>query len=636
MLKCTDNIKIIHKFYGAPIVRKFYNAIFSIYRRRIFRGASDKDLFMVNDFIALKSENFFEITTFNDQFIKYISKIDLVGLQKIVNDFYKQFEGSNNWKIIISTKLYLYTTLIDGPLQLVENLIEISKKTNTVEYFGVKTNRVYKIIKEIKNFNNIKIIITPVYIIIGITNYILIFLKDVFLNVINIGILTPKKYDGINKELPKNIIVINILESRRFEKIYKIINALESMEYQVVLFSACAKKETLEIYRKYPELSNKIILDADLLNQKEISKLIVKNKSCTNRIFNDLITTQKYKGVKIISHYLSEVTKMLSHRNLQSEISNASINKLMKISNILGYIGFDGSISNAAWMNLCKERSIPTFFYFYNNFEDPIYYKIMHDCFKPTYWLLSKNAQMQRFLSLTDINQSEINIKVVGDIVGDDSTKGSKPFSLRGLNFFTDDQILKRKTIVLISSYINYDFTYDIKESFFKKVYEASKKLNVNLAIKPHPNESIKKLNEHIKYWGIDAPVLDKITLSDVLPCADLLCMYFSESAQAAFREGIPVISVCPGNLIDAFDCQWNYFSSGAVAHLDINDNSITMIEDLIFNKFKREAQINRAKKYFSDKCISNNVQAEIEISKIVDMTIKNYSNRHRFDPMVN
>lgn len=146
---------------------------------------------------------------------------------------------------------------------------------------------------------------------------------------------------------------------------------------------------------------------------------------------------------------------------------------------------------------------------------------------------------------LVGIGHDDKNIQVVGDLKLDTvSLYKSEEFKLKVQKKYKIEE--GKKNILLISWPIIPSVPYAEKEAFFKGVYESVGKIqNSQLIVKPHPNESLGTLIEHLELWGMsNTPVIQSLNLLELLAITDVMVMIWSMAAFEAIAMNVPVIAV--------------------------------------------------------------------------------------------
>lgn len=423
-----------------------------------------------------------------------------------------------------------------------------------------------------------------------------------------------------NKSSFNKTIVITIQEERRFLRILKICEELEKNGYGVILFAFEITSATLLELNKYPDLLKRVIFSCDLVDKHEVVD-IQKKTASKLRMLNsylrksDELSDVKYREVPLHKYVWGELEQIILLRGVQSEICKVAIERLLEKQKIDAFIGLDNGFNTCAWMRACEVYSIPSFLHFYNAVLTPAMYQMMLDSFKPTAWLLGGSRQFKKFKELN----GEGNFYITGDIFADEIAKadrinlGKNIKKKLGISYHS-------RVIVLMSSYVTDDFTYERKRTLFTSVDAAVGKLGLSLIIRPHPNENVQVLNKQIEDWKINCSVINNETLLNTLFASDLVCMYYSEVAQQAMSVGVPVLSLVPDALSFDFDKHWGYYSSGAVKQWSLGEDPTVGISELLDNKELRHSLINKGFEYVeinSGERDGNNAKRFVDVVKL-------------------
>jgi hypothetical protein len=422
----------------------------------------------------------------------------------------------------------------------------------------------------------------------------------------------------------KQIIVIGILEVRRFGRIAELYREFKLKGYEVVVFSALHKRETLAEIKKYPELASSLILDNSFVSRAEAQKILTKSKEELNRLCklfkkSEKLSGYKYKGVPIIDIAWDDIQNVILLRGMQHAINAKCIDEFMQNNNVAAFVGMDNSVATSVWISKCEMQSIPTFFHYYNAALSPIVYRLLLESFNPTGWMLGGKRQMKYF---REVEPSK-NYYLSGDMFADTIVKCDRGVIRKSIK----DRIGiagESKVIVLVSSYIVADFTIERKKMLFQSVATSAAELGMQLIVKAHPNENLETLTSEMKIWDIQAPIFQTENIRDVFIAADVVCMYFSEAAQQAMLIGVPVISLIPDEMVDDFDRHWDYFSSQAIDHVSLGSSPSIVIKKIVNDDAYRENLIGRAYSYTENllgKLDGNNAR---RFADIVDSVLNN------------
>jgi hypothetical protein len=133
------------------------------------------------------------------------------------------------------------------------------------------------------------------------------------------------------------------------------------------------------------------------------------------------------------------------------------------------------------------------------------------------------------------------------------------------------------------------EFSKLSKKILFQSVINSANFLGHKVIIKAHPNENLKLLKDELKDWGLNAFIFQYENIRDIIISGDIVCMYYSEAAQQAMILEVPVISLVPLEMLEAFDKHWGYYSSGAVKFIPLGHDPTEVISNYISdNNFKK------------------------------------------------
>ncbi|MFZ6024742.1 MAG: hypothetical protein ACOYVG_09875 [Bacteroidota bacterium] len=574
-----------------------------------------------------------DVASYENLYIDYFSAIDPVALSGMINSFIKKMRNDQNILDFTLLTSYLYAFFMDYWCQIVE----LAYQTNDSKliYIGSPANTEYKILKSIydqrfpdKKVSEFKTSLS-VYLLDLISRGLYQYTKkkeikkDKFANH-----FTSKIEAAESKNESKKIVVIGILEERRFGRISFLQQKLAELGYKVVLFSCLAKTETLERLNDFPELYKRVIFDNSLVTKNEAEEILNKTRGEVIKTYeitaaDSEIYNHTYKSVPMIAYAWNELYEVIMHRFLQASVNEKAITKYLDSNKISCFIGMDNSVATSVWIKECNKRNIPTIFHFYNGTQSPIVFQLLADSFNPTKWFLGGRSQMEKLAKCKSYNSQQLVL--TGDIFNDMVVNCNKKHireKIRSLAGIEESS----KLIVIISSYIASDFSIEKKKNLFQSVYEAAGFTGHKVVIKAHPNEDILLLKQQMKEWGIEAFLFHYESIRDVFIAADIVCMYFSESAQQAMMVEIPVISLVPEEMLSNLDKHWNYYSSGAVEFVSLGSSPKNAIQKIANNSVYREQLLHRARIFCENnfgKCDGNNAK---RFASAVDIIVKGVS----------
>jgi hypothetical protein len=544
------------------------------------------------------------ITTYNSLYSRYLSVIDVDELTKVINEFILGFEKQTGFWQLKLIKSYFFAFLMDDWCERVEHAFKIfESEKGRLFYVGQRAESDYKIYNGISHSFYPNTSVRRLY---CFSDDIISRLGQALNKIKKARELELNRFlNGFSEEttLPtfcggKKIIVIGILEGRRITRIAELHRELTLRGYEVVLFSALHKRETMVETKKFPELLSSLVIDNSLITKAEATKVLNESKSellklCKSFRNSGELQSYTYRGVPLIDICWEDLENVILMRGMQVAINTSCIQKFMQYYPVAGFIGMDNSVATSVWINECNQKDIPTFFHYYNAALSPIVYKLLLESFQPKVWLLGGKKQLEFFKRVDPAR----NYQVTGDMFADTIVKCDKEairkvikdkFNIRG----------EEKVVVLVSSYIVADFTIERKKMLFQSVALSAAQLDMQLVVKAHPNESLETLLSEMDSWDVKAPIFQTESIRDVFIAADVVCMYFSEAAQQAMLVGVPVISLIPEEMVDDFDKHWNYYSSGAVEHVPLGSSPLSAIKGIVFDESIRAKLLTKASDY--------------------------------------
>ena len=133
-----------------------------------------------------------------------------------------------------------------------------------------------------------------------------------------------------------------------------------------------------------------------------------------------------------------------------------------------------------------------------------------------------------------------------------------------------------------------------------ESINNSVRNLGLTLIIKAHPNENHLSLIKLVEKIDKNIPIYYYDNIFDIFLISDLVCMFNSEAAQLAMLLKIPVLSLLPNNLVEIYDSHWQYYSTNAVAFLELSKNPTRIIKNLIFDDEIRFSQIKNGSLYLN------------------------------------
>lgn len=595
--------------FGAFKKRKTSNAVLHFLYKRLASTINRNKNCDANETVLTSSDLIacLPLSDANDSYDslygKYISEIDEKELSNCINEFFKDIDHNAQNNEIALVRSYFYAFFINGYCQLIEHLVRQDSKELRLVCIGAAKDDEMKLASAFFTNNHY-----PVKQVGSIVNDILTSAGRYVKarrrkNEISVEGLSVSYAKELNPEQPKRkpkTIVISILEERRFARISGLQSALAEMGYELLLYSAFPKTETIKGLKKYPELYKCLLRDSSFLTKSEATEILEKARTgysefCKQIQNSNKLHLYKYKGVPVFEILWEEISNMIVHRGMQASLNNHLIEMCLADYDVCACIGMDNSAATAMWFDACRLKNIPHFYYYYNAAISPVVYKLLADSYKPTAWIFGGERQKKLFQTL---NSGAPEIRVAGDIFADSIVKCDKT-AIRNkiresVNISADE-----KVVVLISSYIIADLTEKRKEQLFTSAFNACHELGCRLIVKAHPNENLEVLKKEMISWGIhDIPVLYTENIRDVFLASDLVYMYFSEAAQQAMLIGLPIISVIPDEMVEPLNKHWDYYSTNAVAHVTLGTSVTTIIRKYIFDVEDRNKLIQAGYTY--------------------------------------
>jgi|GEM_PF-3887632 len=529
---------------------------------------------------------------------KYISKIDEKELSLCIDGFFKDFDDYAQKKRISLVRSYFYAFFINGYCQLIEHFASLDSQESRLVCVGSAREDEMKLASAYFSNNHypitqIKSIADTILTTAG--RYIKARRRKKEIYVKGLAMSFSNALNTESPQLKQKAIVISILEERRFARIAGLQAALAEKGYEVLLYSAFPKGETIRGLKKFPELYKCLIRDSSFLTKPDAMKILKKDRKLYSKFCKNIqkcgkLYLYKYKGVPVFEILWEDISNMIVHRGMQASLNKHLIERCFSDYDVQAFIGMDNSAATAMWFEACKIKKIPHFYYYYNAAISPVVYRLLADSYKPTAWIFGGERQKKLFQAF---NSDTSELRVVGDIFADAIVKCDKA-AIRNKIRESIKVSADQKIVVLISSYIIADLTEQRKEQLFTSAYNACNELGCRLIVKAHPNESLEKLKKEMTSWGIhDVPVLYTENIRDVFLASDLVYMYFSEAAQQAMLVGIPVISAIPDEMVQPLNKHWDYYSNNAVAHVTLGTNVTAEIRRYIFEGADRTKLIN-------------------------------------------
>jgi hypothetical protein len=548
----------------------------------------------------------YQTESYENLYNTYYSIMDEEELSRLIDDFLEEFKNKGEYTNFHLLRTYLYALFIGGWSQLVEHVYKSKNEKEDIYYIGAKSDMEYKVLNSIQHSISSSIFSISVKRI----------LSDRILELFGKGLIFLKRrkevngnrlltsYSKIKGSKPaqnkKRNIVISILEERRFARIAELHRELKNLGYSIILYSSLPKVETLRGIKKYPELMECLLLDSALLDKNEASSIVRNSRKELEKFFQGIKKSKKlknftYRGVPLASIAIEDLYVVLMHRGMQAALNIHAIQKCIAHYNVCAFIGMDNSVATGVWMDQCKANNIPSFFHFYNATLSPILYRMLLDSYHPTAWLLGGTGQIKYFKEADRENQN--NFIATGDMFADTIVRCNKS-EIRNQMRSKKSISADKKVAIILSCYIIADFTEARKKTLFQTVAKAVKELGMELVIKAHPNEELAVLEKQMREWDVEASIFHTDNIRDVFLAGDIVCMYNSEAAQQAMLVGVPVVSLVTDEMVQVFDKNWNYYSSGAVQFVPLGESPLNTIRDIIYDEKCRKNLLNKALVY--------------------------------------
>jgi len=536
----------------------------------------------------------------------YLGEIDKSELSFLINSFLKESKTADSQSRLSLMTSYLFAFFMDFWCPLVDHAHSIIKNDKNLSFLGSKYDLEFDVLKavlmgdkkgkgSVKNFN---ILSTKV---LGLISRSAARIKA-YRELDSEKLLTHFSKNTMPSTLVHDgkVIVISILEERRFPRMAQLHRELKNLGYTVILYSSLPKGETVRGIKMFPELEACLVLDRSLISKDEARDVLNKAKQYFEKTYqligkSDTLGSHTYRGVPLFKIAWNNIHHVILLRGMQIGLNQYVIEKFLKKYNVCGFIGMDNSAATSAWMSECSKRNIPTFFHYYNAALSPIVYQLLLDSFKPTAWILGGSRQLECFKEIKGFDHN--NYHVAGDMFADTVVRCDKKKirkKIRERKGIPDDA----KVIVLVSSYIVADFTEERKKELFTSVADTALALGMQLIVKAHPNEDIELLKKQMDLWNVHGFIFHTESIRDTFIAGDVVCMNFSEAAQQAMLVGIPVLSLIPEDMLESFDKHWDYFSSGAVEYIPLGASPTESLDKLVFNESYRSELIQRGYDY--------------------------------------
>jgi len=602
------NLIITRKYQAFSLIECRYKALYFVVKwffignnNNIIRhiDGSNGLLSTVLGAIEIKTANYF---FYEDLYLNQMQNVNGFELSRIVRSFIDGVATNEDSKHLNNIKLHIATFFLNGHLQYIEFLYQKIKASSIQKYCGSHLDHEYLILKDVARNQGAEVALIknnlnlPIVFFEGLYRFLGKFINpsDTPDNFFSSKVLIPS--------IKEKTIVIGFLESRRIDRIQAITRGLERLGYKVLYYCSNQKIEDTLIAKNDLEFSKKLVLDSDILPKKIILKERRSASKSMKGILNALRANSEnsqceYRGVKIFKYCLKGLEDVIRYRYLQSRLSSKGIEALSENVNIVAYISMDCSVSSSTCINYFRSRGTPTFFYLYNPFQSEAFYTGVLSLLRPSCWLVAGDIQRAGLIKTVKQKLGEAEIKVVGDVGSEDKIKDKVRLPSQEANRGSGKHP-KKRVVLALSSYISHEFTTKIKRTYFQSIYLSTRDLDVSLVIKPHPNEDAELLRAHLREWGVDATVLNFMSIEYALELANLVVMQFSEAAFAAFKKSIPVISICTNNQLASFDMHWSFYSSRAVRHVELGELFADLISELMYGEKSRDRLIKDAAKY--------------------------------------
>ena len=392
------------------------------------------------------------------------------------------------------------------------------------------------------------------------------------------------------------MVVVNVLEERRFSRLNELRRELESDGLEMLLFCTSPKLETIRGLEKFPELKARFLTGASLIPAEEARKILQEAQNAISalcgKIRSEGIAKRfLYDGIPLIEAAWQDTEHIFRQRAPELALNALLVQRTLDKFPVKAFVGVDNGTATATWIDIANQRGIPTFYHFYNALKSTFSYRLLWECLAPTTWILG-SARQERFFRDSGAPESH-RFYVSGDMFADTIVRCDRSAISQSIR---EKAGIKpgEKVVMLLSAYVLADFTLETKRVLFQTVANGAASIGARLVVKAHPNENLELLQQQLRDWGLQAPVFHHESIRDVLLGSDLACMYASEAAQQAMLGGVPVIALLPDQIRKEMDLHFDYFSTGAVAFLALGDDAAPAMRSLLFDEGRRSAQIER------------------------------------------
>lgn len=390
------------------------------------------------------------------------------------------------------------------------------------------------------------------------------------------------------------------VEERRLRRLPLLAPALRE---QGIGFSAASnnhKAEALEAAR----MLNSTGIRCEALNEffprGEAREIARRTLAQSTRLWSELrqsdrsALSHRYKGVPIFEAMLPLFVELWPRLASESAIFIEAAHRYLSSRRPRLVVLFDNSIHAASVAAACRELGIPTLLYIYNpllftaEYWMPVYFHTI----RPDWVATGTEFMRKEIARLGDIPADRI--AVTGDVFSDPTRpeeRESKRAKLRGeLGVGLD-----RKLVLVLSSYLSQDLSYEKKREFFARVFDAVRRIpSASIVIKAHPNETYESLAGQLEDWGLQAPIVHTASLRDCLEAADLAVVTFSQAGIETLQSGVPLVVIQDPAKLQGYERFFPYVTEGGAAYVPDSEDAYPVLRTLLLDEDARAEQIRK------------------------------------------
>ncbi len=405
-------------------------------------------------------------------------------------------------------------------------------------------------------------------------------------------------------------VVFFAIEERRLRRAALMVDALKKIGVDAVIATVPQKKELRQAMQDLRAQGYECVNLCEFLALEEARRIAEKANFDSENVWHAIEQAaseklaHRYLGVPIYKLFAPMFKAAWPGVTLEASLFVHSIAPLIEKERPSLVVLFDVGTQAMCLLQLCQKLGIKTSYYLYN----PLLFTV--DFWTP---ILLDSVHSDTLMTGTDFMKAKLcesgqydpkDVFRIGDVLlnsGDKPDRAQIKARVLGPHGIRPtDQV-----VMAISGYVAQDLTIGKKRRFLTGIASAVQRIpGAKLIVKAHPNENLAELKQHLKEWGIEAPVMHTDSLKDLLHSSDLACMMFSQAGLEVVLSGTPLLIIQEPVMIAGYDAWMPFIAQGAASYVPDTDDPHDTIRALLLDESKRNQQIEAGRR-FAERYIS-------------------------------